>query len=1495
MFLYISDRAIETSNVVLAIGYILSEEIHAIISEQFRQELRKSKYRSLKDALKRNQSLITRYKTSSNGKLMCLFKHQYKLIFHSTKGITLNDLDMALMIFLLRVLFGVMPEIDQNWDVMPPADEKGLGSELSRINCFRNIVYVFLLKPEKEGSLASLNWRLFIQTLSRLGTSTDKLNRYEALLIFPHVADASVKKSLRFWLQNDMQTLKAILESLDYHLLNLHQQFPELSRECDDIKSDFLSNFGKLFPILEQLPTNMLEAVMLHSKILPQEPEVQIIKEATESVKDVVFEESARIKNVVGDQHENTKKETKDEVRSSTRAIMQQQQVTQDTLASIQENQKRETEKISLIHKTVSGMESPHAEDEPYSLTKDSLLSQTDAFRILILSQPENREHEDLEEFCRALGCISWDVIIDLDHYSRTKHGLHERIAQELKENKEYQTITYSQIKCVLETDKKIIASGDKVLWFLANGCADTGVEALPKNKSGKALTAIENLLQFVFSKTPGAKPVYFWNVVLTSVEAIPGFTRRLMERLDEICQTVDTYIDCENSFIFNLYTEESFKANVPNVELDIDYKSAVFTYQDFTNVFIERLERGDKRKCYYYPGSDGRKCTITADQMVQYEVYFELYHSEIGQTDFSNMTDEEIEEFMEKERTDFLKGKPLTPHAQAIHPKCQVYVEREEMRSAKGKVIRLLEEREQWHKKHYNGHFTISHDASGGGTTTARYILYLLKDVYPCLEIKRAELQATKYLEKLFKESRKPLLVVMDDHDFTSKNADELQQELMNDHIKALVVHVERKKRRPVEKISSTFGDDLVDQIEDDVAQNGRMCEQISSELKQADKEAFRLLYKKVAKVVKATKVILFGLLAFCEEYEQSRLNEHINEGLQNSMTQQIEALAIIQFIWKYCQKPIKLRLLPSNPNGGSIGQLQDLVGYCNSDFVKEDKSDQYAVCPIHQCVVDPILQAIKKLLHKKDEPEFLTWFTMILWKTFSRNDTCVEESIPMCRHIFIERTKEGYTSLFVKDLGDQCGTEVASEVIIKFAKLYQGRKHEYHLRALYARYLTHMMHSPEKGLEEICIAANVKSGESIRSAHSTNEAAILGTYGYLFRNKANKTFMHYFVQSKCDTAIVSSLGYFQEAILAFQKAQRASLDSHIYSAEPFLGEVKVRHRLLSLCLSHICKSNFEHFRKFLKETKHELIQESDEKAIKVLETLDNLQRLNRLDEISERTSKQIVSLKFLLLKLRFDEKKTKTALLQSAAKESNICFDIGLLVRLQYEKIQTVEQATFTYSKKYWSELNKSELLTIINFVGKRLENGSQKILASNMCDHITAMIYLRSKCKPHEHPQCNMKYAIACAEQWTSSFPQDHRSFFNLGCLYLAWGIEDEHKYHMIKGVEHLTKCEDICRKNRSAKHIMTRLWAFGSSTGLNKLMPYKKDPPLLHKFQGRQTAPRSKMIGVKPFQDILKAKMYWDETNKAEDGRQPSLEFNICLRQHDPIVAFNVEKI
>ena len=88
------------------------------------------------------------------------------------------------------------------------------------------------------------------------------------------------------------------------------------------------------------------------------------------------------------------------------------------------------------------------------------LLINAEVFKVLVLSHPAEYEHDDLEQLCFAIGSVTWDILIDLDHSSRTDKGLHEKIANVMQRAKHYKVVTYTEFHMVTESEEALVASG---------------------------------------------------------------------------------------------------------------------------------------------------------------------------------------------------------------------------------------------------------------------------------------------------------------------------------------------------------------------------------------------------------------------------------------------------------------------------------------------------------------------------------------------------------------------------------------------------------------------------------------------------------------------------------------------------------------------------------------------------------------------------------------------------------------------------------------------------------------------------------------------------------------------------------------------------------------------------------------------------------------------------------------------------------------------------
>ena len=1422
-----------------------------------------SRYRTISKALQENQQIIRHYRDGTAGKPQNILKSQFQKLFPKGNAInSLEALDLTTLTFLFRILFNRSSEEREHHGILPDEDDSTLAGHLERLHFIRNWCYAHFARPKESGRNKVLHLE---KALLGIGAKPVRRFYWQCVVLHPDMGlEGTLKNEIRSLIANDVSDIKQIMRTTQ-NLVNEHKLDwkVEMEEKVASIRSDFKGSREQIFSLLQSLPTDVLHAAMLHlEKLEPESPQV-LGEEQTCMVK-MGYDIKSKI--------EESKKELKEHIDKKIDSPNLQISVTQKCNFS--------------------------------QLTDDmhKLLTNREVFKVLVLSQPADYYHDDLDQLCFAIGSVQWDILVDLDHSSRTDKGLHEKIAKVMQRVKHYKVVSYTEFHMVTEPEEILVASGEKMLWILANGCADTGIKALKKNTKVRVLAPLEVLLTTLLSKLPGRKSLTCFNIILGESDSVPGIGQQILQRITACCEDSEDYIDKTNSQIYSLYTKEEDKTLVSDVSLK--HEHMCLTHLDIATLLSKDILNNPQTRTYIYPGNENRECHVTEVKMAQFQVYIKLYHKDIGKINFNNKSESEIDAIVDKQRTNFLKGQPLTPEAQFLQTKCQMFVVRTEMENARKKVETILRDREEWYKKKPGGHFTIRHDSSGGGTTTARYLLYSLRNNYPCVEVRRIERETTQILIKIFKESKRPLLIVLDNHDFSAKSADELQQELTNEHVKALVVYVGRKAVLCFKRNQSTI------KMDDDPLDEN--CEKerdvndiyIPSKLEPEEKRGFKELYENIAEGIRASRVILYGLLAFCDEYDRSRLNEHIAQWFNSSTVEQKKALGVVMFIWKYCQKPVKVSLLSDQLTESNQESLwEQLFGYYGNDFVKTDKSDHYSACPVHNCIIEPIIEKLESAMNSGDKRTgMLKWFTETLHETLSLCDMKMEEMATTIRYLFIERPAGTYLSFFMTDLMANYGKDFAAEQILKFESLFNDHKQKSHMRALYARYLTYHMDQPEKGLHEITLAAGLKDGEKILSKHATKESAILATYGYLYRNKAQSVFEN-LVKTDIDSALASSVPFFSEAINALEKSQMASMDLKRYTVGPFLGEVKVRLQLLNFCFVNCCKRRHVEFRHFLRNTQYEVIKNSEDKAMNVLETVDHLERLNKLDELSVETSRSIVKYKFRLLRLRFDEQKTKKELIQSVNVENDLSLDIGLLIRLEYGKVQAVDGEEFENRLRHWSELRVEELTTIITFVQRKLEKQSRRLLASNFADILNAMIQIRynefaSTCgQEGSYDQYNIDYAILCAEQWDKHFSKDQRALFYLGSLKLVKGLEDTNPDIIQEGVALLNRTNEICKENPYARDFLARTFSIGRGSGLSKLMPYRKDmlKEKLWTFEGRQINPTSMIIGVNPYQNILRAKMYREDSSHVDDGQQSKLKFCICLRQKFPVVAFHVEKV
>ncbi|KAI0228784.1 hypothetical protein LSAT2_020780, partial [Lamellibrachia satsuma] len=1135
------------------------------------------------------------------------------------------------------------------------------------------------------------------------------------------------------------------------------------------------------------------------------------------------------IQDIDADQHKNA--ETVKEIREMMDEVL------------------RKLDMVNVKPETIYVQETP-------SLSEMSSIYENhpDAFKILIIGAPQlNQDQESLDRFCKAVGECKWNIVLDLDEHSRSSKGMFDRITPVFSKRTDYTVLTYEQIQArVKDDDKDMVAQGKLSLWILANGCSFSKCPPSTGNFS-KVLTKFGSLLDNILDRTVQKPPVICTSIALSDAARQPMY--RLTERINEICESAQQEINYEATSFIAVHTD----GNAPRATLQDapHYLHIEASMEQLTTRFENTFGTSCKEAKYWYPGQKDW-CYMKRDEMAVLTSCMTLYHKDIGKAPFEALsTQEEVKGLMQSTKTKFLHGEKITPEALYINDTTQTFVKRREMRQLNENVAKLLEKRGNKLERPATS-FNLFHDVSGGGTTCGRYLLYALKDTYPCIEIE--EINSPKLLQglhKIYYSSTKPLLIVIDDSKVSDDETATFVNRLNNDFIKALVVIIKPK----INKFSTTRhgGTDRGFYVKSKVTYP-------------EDLVAFKNLYDQ-NEGLNAQKVFLFGLLAFTEEYD--KLNETVQSCYENSDEDQQRVLRLTCLLWKYSHKATAMKAVLKLMRSKDIFNEDDLIEALGSGsdlLVATGKG----IRPAHFCIVKALMRCV-------DEDTLTSMFVTDL-KVLVQKDTHKKRASNILHSIFIERTIEehNYWSGFVLALINLRGKDYGASVIKQFIELMEGTDTLLHMKALFARYLMYNLDKPDDALNMAKEALILKPSDSVVNS-KIKDTILLTTYGNLVRERVKRMFPKSYPGGKqvvTKQLLEKALEYIQEAICAYQEAQRLYKGT-LYNARPFVMEARARYEVMSLFFIHRCNEDHIKFSDFIKGTSIDLLRESEEKAMDVLDRLDFFRKLDKIwDGGQESKTKQVeLETKFDFLRLRTD--KDSTIRKQILTIPSDAPCDIAEIVRCDK-----------SHRRRQWKDLHMEELELIIKKLDERMT--MPNALAVNYEGIINAMVCLRSRTKQADkYKKFNIRYAHQCAELWKRKFKHNFDAWFMHGVLTLLLGMEQHKVSEIHEALISLNKCREICRNRDSIEGYRGRRYIIGEGSGLEKLVPFSEADTVgkgqLELFVGRQI--NKAEIVVSDFEYTLKVKV-----PKSEDvsftQQERLVQFNMVLAR-DNILAMNVE--
>lgn len=1461
----------EVQNGIRLSALLINEGTKAV-RNRFIEKLRERNFKSVAEALqdKKIRAKIESLYKGAKGKPKLLNDNQYHLLFPKKGKPNWDNFDLTLLTLLLRQMLNLPPPMStNNWKDNPDDKDTGFCADLVRIRHMRNEIYGHISHMGLPDCEFKILWANLETVLLRLGSKQKQIDVWKTKTLAEDTRDEYLKQMTVLFESDlsDMQNLvKIVGKSLsankqfyEEHVEHLEEVIGELSTKSSFGFQELDFKFAKVLQLLSELPGDIAGVILrnIDSK------HFDVMKEMKE-VKTLIKDHSVQLQKL---------QETSDLIKESL-----------DTekdlvMPMVSEIRQQNTDILNNIKKLCQEAKADLSKHESIQQIQHRIKQNSSAFRILLFNKPTSLQStfQDVKnEFCYALGSVPWDIIFDLDHDSR-RDGIFDDIARVLNKKKDFKVVTYDEVDRLSEDDKENIASSVKTLWFLANGSSDIGCKEVDDENVGVLVFKLFPLFETIIRKLQSPRPLLLIGVIMS--ETMKEHMSEFVKTFSFVCQGMRDRILFEESAVLSVYLEDSQASYVPNSESGIQHCRSNATPLQFMSVLSECFQFEHLDKTFSYPGKNVT-CYISPEDMAQLQPYVELYHSDIGKINFDGKSEDEIEEVVDGIKHRFLKGYVLTPEAMFLHEKFgQVYVARKEMIDVKNMIEKSLEEKEQWlpiDDRVFQGKYEILHDSCGSGSTTGIFLLYLLRCKYPCLSIKKIARKTVELLKNISRESNKPLLLVVDSEEYKPADVSSFHNELQNKRIKSLVVHVRRLASSDQEYRNNQ---------EDSPAMKNKCY--LSSKLhNEEDKVSFKKLYETVQNKIRADRVYLFGLIAFCEDY--ARLDSHVEGCLENMTDDEINILSLVFMIWKLCHRTVRVSLL-YNLLRRKIKNvaLVDVLG-AGCDLVIQEGKLQSSVRPAHQCLLDPFQKMLSK---NHTQAVIMETFMNNLYKMFSFSNSSKEDSLQLCHHLFIQREnpREEFFTPMVTKLSKVCGEDFVATQMMKFINLYQGITKENHLRGLYARYLMYKLKNSEEALKQIKIAVDITAVES-------RSAVLLNTYGQLFRYYGTELFDRKRKEDNGKKALEESVQYFEESVHGFKLAQSItqtfsdSVSSYIskYTPHAFIGEAKSRYQLLKLCFIHVCRRKHDLFHLFIKDCKITFIVESEKEAMDALDKIDNLISIDRLhDEEPIFTKQTMQGIKFKLLLLRYDESTTVSGLLKQIPKD--VPCDVGTLVRFS---IKTLSYDPGNMNKKRWKDLTVDELKLIIDTILQR--STARSMLSCNYSAVLYAMIHLRHVDRTGRYKRYNIDLALHLAREWVEMSRNNVNSLYMLSAILVAKALEKNDRDVTEEAVVILQKCREQCKKNPSAKALRNSRFAIGIGAGLEKLVPINlinlESSENLQEFHGRMM--EKDLIAIYPFNGVLKAKV--TNADLAKNDQKPVLKFNLHVQKLNSLLAVNIEQ-
>ena len=1371
------------------------------------------------------------YKRGTRGKPRLLTGEQYDKMYPGKKRTARSSetFDITLLILLNSILCK-MPEPGTGWAQEPNPRDLTKSADLVRLRLLRNSLYGHTFSFKMSSDEYEDNWSKLTDILLRLGASEEQCEKYSTAY-FQQEEINNLKDQLYHCIAQDISQFELVCSkflnlfetSMEKNKISISQ---ELTKQVDKLIEGFLSRkeekLEKLCAWTLSRIVNLDEAqdILYETFVGRVSPQLKQLSECLETVSS--------------------------ELMSSVKEVKKKQEEIKDVITNINITnyhlQETDAPVVTEIYQQLSGI--------------------NNHFKILIVNEPQDVDKADIPELATALGRIEWDVIVDLDHNSRST-GIHDQLARTLKGYKDFSVLTYNELRSVKDDVKNGVARGNHCLYILANGCSETANCGAILDKFGKANMQISRLLDDILVKLQEAKPLLCKILLLSEhgMHAVGG----LQSRLNDAIESNDGVIAVQKSGYLCISVQQNL------IKADFLTKGPI--KQEVINaqygVLCAALFRISPDVCadeiYTFPERSGGDVCLRKKDIVPILPFLDLYHKNIGKIVYEDMEKDEVD----KIRTHYHKGSVITPEGLCLSAKSQVFVRRKEIDD----VLELIQQKFvdiPWRELHKQP-FVIKHDASGGGSTVARVVLYELRNKYPCVLVKCIGEKLYEGLEKIYRNSQFPLVILIDNMEMTQNDYVTLKRRIENNQFKALVIKTERVFKTAHQRSCPT--------------KNGYF---VSGTLFQEDMPAFRALYSQYGKMLETERVFLYGLQAFVEQH--IHFQQHVEECLTKANECQRLLMRFCCLLWSYAEYDLSGRLvmtiLDASPDECFGDEIYKTMGYAGDFLLKTSQGFR----PAHFKIIAPILKHICETDEKQTQ---LRQHTQDLITVMAQcvNAGLMEPLQNIIYSLFIKRKRDEnqWWSRFVWDLKKFLENEF-EDVLISLIKCCSATNISSHIKVLYSRYLMYMTNNRED--DSVKLAREACGLSPNDRMHETEiDSTILANYGNILMRKVQR-------KTKLSKDFIEELDLLHLAVDAYKRAQAGKTDFAVaknrlglqYNGVAFTGEAAARYQVLNLLLKHKFHSDRKRFNDFVQRTEDSFISSCEKEAFRALDNIDYLWSLDLLnDEHYDETAKKAKQLKFDFLFLHSDISTSQEVKYYISTLGEDVNCAVGTLVRCFLGRNNTVGE------KRNWNQLTKEELVFVIRELKRRI---SVNTLRSNFEDIIVAMIYVRCHSGADEDNCGNIDFAIMCASEWKKKIKNDHEAHFMYGILTFAKALDTEEPQanELIKdAVISLATCTNICEKHKATEAFRRMRFFIGKDKGLARIIPRVDlsypDEDTLQEFDGRLLD--DNYVNVRPFPLLLKAGIRLGNQIKISQ-QKPLVRFNLAFA-HDMLRALNYTTI